>query len=288
MLTIFAIPKSFEDSHINIIQRNAIQSWLQLQPKCEIILFGNDKGVAETVKEFGVKYIPEIKKNEFNTPLLDSAFNLAQRLAKNDILVYINADIILMSDFIPAIQQVRFPLFLINGRRWDLDIKEEINFSDIDWEKKLRQKIVERGKLHGFSAIDYFVFPRSFQHNLPSFAVGRGGWDNWLIYHTRFLKIPVIDATEATTVVHQNHSYSHSPFGRKDRVEGPELKKNIKLVGGFSQMCTIRDADWILTKQGLKRPPLFRWIFTKLSLFYPWRLMLSMKRKLQNILRYGR
>ena len=281
MLTIFAIPKSFEDPHINIIQRNAIQSWLQLQPKCEIILFGNDKGVAETAEEFGVKYIPEIEKNEFNTPLLDSAFNLAQKLARNDILVYINADIILMSDFIPAIQQVRFPLFLINGRRWDLDIKEEINFSDIDWEKKLRQKIAERGKLHGFSGIDYFVFPRSFQHNLPSFAVGRVGWDNWLIYHTRSLKIPVIDATEAITVVHQNHSYSHSPFGRKDRVEGPELEKNIRLAGGFSQMCTIRDADWILTKQGLKRPPFFRWIFAKLSLFYPWRLMLLMKRKLQ-------
>ena len=65
MLTIFAIPKSFEDPHINIIQRNAIQSWLQLQPKCEIILFGNDKGVAETAEEFGVKYIPEIEKNEF-------------------------------------------------------------------------------------------------------------------------------------------------------------------------------------------------------------------------------
>jgi len=286
MLTIFTIPKSFEDSHINVIQRNAVQSWLQLNPRCEIILFGDDQGVAEAANEFSIRHIPEVKKNEFNTPLLNSAFNSAQKLAKNNILVYINTDIILMKDFIPAVEKIKFPLFLMNGRRWDLDIKEEINFNDIDWEKKLRQKIAEKGELHGFSGIDYFVFPRSFQNNLPLFPVGRVGWDNWLIYYTRSLKIPVIDATEAITIIHQSHGYSHSLWGKekKTRVEGPELEQSIKLAGGFSCMSTIRDADWVLTNKGLKKPKFFRRILGKLSLFYPWRLMLSIKRKIQQLL----
>ena len=279
MLTIFSIPKPFL-GHINIIQRNAIQSWLKLLPKCEIILFGDEERMAETAKEFGILHIQEIEKNEFGTPLLNSAFNSAQKLAKNEILVYINADNILTSDFISAIKKIRKPLFLMSGRRWDLDIKEEINFNT-DWEKKLQERIKKEGNLRGFSGMDYFVFPRNLPHNFPPFAVGRSGWDNWLIYHIRSLKIPVIDATEVITVLHQKHDYSHSSYGKRNRVGGPEEEKSLKLAGGFINMCSLRDADWILTSHGLTKPPFPRRIFSMLSLFYPWRLILALKRKLQ-------
>lgn len=281
MLTLFTIPKPFR-GNINIIQRNAIQSWLKLFPKCEIILFGDDEGVAEVAEEFGILHISEIEKNEFGTPLLSSAFNLAQKLAKNEILVYINTDIILMSDFISSIQRIKKPLFLMSGRRWDLDVEEEINFGNQDWEKELQERIKKEGKLHGFSGIDYFVFPRNLPHNLPSFAVGRPGWDNWLIYRIRSLKIPMIDATEVITAVHQNHDYSHSNYKEKKRVGGPEFQRNINLAGGFAKMMTLRDADGVLTSQGLKRPPFPRRIFSSLSLFYPWRMILALKRKLQS------
>ena len=53
MITIFTIPKPFK-GHINTIQRNAIQSWMQLKPECEIILFGDDYGVSDIAKEFGL------------------------------------------------------------------------------------------------------------------------------------------------------------------------------------------------------------------------------------------
>ncbi len=282
MLTIFTIPKSFS-GRINIIQRNAILSWTMLRPKCEIILFGDEEGVAETAKEFTIRHVSEIKKNEFSTPLLDSAFNLAQELATNNIMVYVNADIILMSDFIPAIQSVKKPLFLLSGRRWDLDIKEEIKFDEADWEDELGNLVAKEGKPHGFSGIDYFVFPRNLQHDLPSFAVGRPGWDNWLIYRIRSLGIPVIDATIAISVVHQNHDYSHCLGGKRDK--GPEAQKNFELAGGFSNMLSLRDADRVLTKNGLKKPGFPRQIFVKFSLFYPWRLALSIKRKLQQLLK---
>jgi len=283
MLTIFTIPKPFA-GHINIIQRNAILSWLKLKPKCEVVLFGDEEGIAEAAKEFGVLHIPDIEKNELGTPFLNSAFNLAQKVAKNDFLVYINADVILLNDFIPAVKSIKKPLFLMAGRRWDLDIKEEIDFGNFDWEQKIRDKINKEGKLHGYSGIDYFVFPRDLPHNLPDFAVGRVGWDNWLIYHVRSLRIPVIEATGVVTIIHQSHSFSHSQFGdeKNKKVKGPELVKNIKLAGGFTNMGTLRDADLILTAQGFKKPPLPRQIFANLSLFYPWRLILALKRKLQS------
>ncbi|MDO8663883.1 MAG: glycosyltransferase family A protein [Candidatus Wildermuthbacteria bacterium] len=281
MLTIFTIPKPFRGK-INIIQRNAILSWLKLFPKCEVILFGDDEGVSETAKEFGILHIPGIEKTELGTPLLSSAVNLAQKSAKNEILLYLNADIILMSDLIPAIQKVKNSNFLISGQRMDVDINEEIDFNNSDWENKLREKIRETGKLHGPTGMDYFVFPRNLSNiiQMPALAVGRAGWDNWLIYKVRSLKIPMIDATETITVAHQNHDYSHSKYGnlKKGKVMGPEAQRNFKLAGGFSNMCTLRDADWVLTSNGLRRPLYPRRIFAQLALFYPWRLLLALKR----------
>lgn len=282
MLTLFSVPKPFR-GHINIIQRNAIQSWLKLSPKCEVILFGDDEGVVKTAEEFGILHIPEIEKNEFGTPLLNSAFNLTQKLAKNEILVYINADNILMSDFISAIKKIKKPLFLMSGRRWDSDVKEEINFDNSEWEKEILKEVKKGGKLHPPSGMDYCIFTRSLHLNFPPFAVGRPGWDNWLIYHIRSLKIPVIDATEAITVVHQTHDYFHSIYGEKDRVGGPESKKSLKLAGGFSNMMTLRDADWVLTPEGLKRPSFPGRFFSTMSRFYLWRLILAVKRKLQSL-----
>jgi len=279
MITIFTLPKPFK-GHINIIQRNAVKSWMKLG--CEVILMGDDEGVRETADEFGLQHIGNIRKNNFGTPLLSSAFETAQRVARNNILVYINADMILTSDFIPVIKKINKSIFLMNGRRWDLDIKEELNFNNSDWERELHQRVKREGQLHGYSGIDYFIFPRELPHDLPDFAVGRVGWDNWLIYHLRSLKIPVIDATQMILAVHQNHGFSHSKFGdeKKKRVEGPELKENFRLAGGLSNMITIREADWILTGQGLKKN---NSIFSKLALFYPWRMLLAFKRKIQNL-----
>jgi len=281
MLTIFTIPKPFR-GNIDVIQRNAIKSWLRLYPKCEVILFGDDEGVAEAAKEFNIVHIPKIEKTELGTPLLSSAIDSAQKIAKNEILLFINADIILTSDLIPAVQKVKNPLFLISGQRWDVDVNKEIDFNDSDWEKKIREQIKETGKLHGPTGMDYCIFPRNFPSviQMPALAVGRPGWDNWLIYRTRFLKIPVINATEVITIIHQNHDYSHSPWGRKKKVVGPEYERNIKLAGGFAKMMTMMDADWMLTKKGLEKPNFPRRIFSTISLFYPWRLILALKRQL--------
>jgi hypothetical protein len=278
MITILTVPKPFQ-GHIDIIQRNAIKSWLRLDPKCEIILFGNDQGVAEESKELGVFHVPEIE-NEFGLPFLNSVFNLGRKMAKNNFLVFVNTDIILRSDFIKAIGLIKFSEFLMAGRRWDLDVNEPIKFDNNNWEEEIKNRAIKEGKIHGFAGMDYFVFPRDLELNMPSFVAGRPGYDSWLIYRARCLKIPVIDATEMITIIHQNHGYGHRKGGEKVLKE-EEGKWNIKLAGGFSQMLTLREADWILTSEGLKKPDLKGRIMNKLSLFYPWRLLLSLRRNLK-------
>ena len=277
MLTIFTIPKPFQ-GHNKIIQRNAIQSWLKLSPRCEIILMGDDDGVAETAHELNVKHIPSIEKNEFGTPLLNSVFDIAQKIARYDILMYANSDVIFFQDLIEAVQRIDKPCFLLCGRRWDLDIKEEIKFDQAGWRNELLAKLRNEGRLHGPSGIDYFIFPRTLVH-MPAFAVGRPGWDSWFIYHVRSRRIAVIDSTKVITVIHQNHDYSHSKFGGEKKVIGPEYDENIKLAGGYTCLMTLRDADWIFYENGLKRPGFPKRIISMISLFYPWRLILLIRRK---------
>lgn len=59
MLTLFTIPKPFQ-GHIGMIQRNATQSWLQLQRACEIVLVGDEGGTGLCFDQsygFGACYI---------------------------------------------------------------------------------------------------------------------------------------------------------------------------------------------------------------------------------------
>ncbi|MDD5145738.1 MAG: hypothetical protein PHF44_02765 [Candidatus Pacebacteria bacterium] len=282
MLTIATVPKPFLDPHINITQRNAIQSWLKLKPKPQIILFGNDPGIAEAAKEFGVLHVPEIKC-EFNVPVLSLVFDEAKKLSNNPFVSFINTDIILLSDFMEALKIEKPELFLMAGRRWDMNITESINFDNPDWEKNLLEKVKSEAKLHGLAGMDYFVFPKNLELNMPPFVAGRPGYDSWLVYRARTLGIPVIDATLVATILHQNHGYKHRAGGIKV-LKKAEGKRNIILAGGFNKMLTLRDADWILTKEGLKKPEFPRRIFSMLSLFYPWRVLLSIRRKIKSII----
>jgi len=280
MVTIFTNPRPFRDQ-FDLIQRNAIQSWLKLSSKCEIILFNDEENTTPQIaQEFNLQCITDVECDEFGTPLLNDVFRKIKKIAKNDIFVYVNTDIILMSDFLKAIREVKElmgrKLFFMVGRRWDMEVKEQINFNEIDWEQKLRNRVLKEGKIHGMSGLDYWVFPRDLNFNPPPFVIGRPGMDSWLIYKSRILKIPVIDATEVVTAIHQNHSY---PLKKRSFFE-IEKQRNFKLAGGFAHLMSLRDADWILTPKGLERPRFPRIIFSKLSLFYPWRLILATKRRI--------
>jgi len=222
MLTIFAVPKPFHD-HIGVIQRNAIRSWTSLRPACEVILMGNEEGTAEVAAEFGVRHVPDVARNTFGTPLVSDLFQQAQQLSGRNLFCYVNSDIVLMSDFMEAVQRVseQKNRFLLVAHRWNLDVKEVFEFKS-DWEEKLRTRAKEFGTLAGVTSLDVFVFPRGLLGEIPAFAVGRPGWDNWMLYRTRSLSVPLVDAPPVVTAVHQNHHYSHHPQGKTGLWNGDE------------------------------------------------------------------
>jgi hypothetical protein len=250
MITLFTTAKPFR-GHSEVIQRNAIGSWRLLHPECEIILFGDDEGAAEIAREFGLCHIPDVARNEHGTPLLNVMFDAAQQIATHSVLCYVNADIILMSDLVAAVRRIPFRRFLMVGQRWDVDLDQPWDFSQPEWETRMRQQVSSRGSLHPPYGIDYFVFPRGFWGDMPPFAVGRTAWDNWLIYAARGQEAAVIDATRAVMAVHQNHARVFEGTRWAGTREYPEAKRNLELAGGWPHVFTLRDATWLLTARWL-------------------------------------
>ena len=173
MLTVFSIPKAFV-GHIAVIQRNALGSWIRLGEGIQVILFGDDEGVAEAAREAGAEHVAEIDRNEYGTPLLNSAFSTAARMGRNPLLCYVNGDMMFTDELTRAAALIRKRNFLMVGHRWNVDITEPWDFSDPQWRKKLVAFTRDHGVRYLDSAIDYFVFPRHSKLTIqPPFAIGR-------------------------------------------------------------------------------------------------------------------
>jgi hypothetical protein len=266
LITLFSAPKPFTDPHIATIQLNAIKSWTLL-PDIEIILLGEEAGLAEAARELSIKHIPWVKRNQSATPLISSMFQVARENSHSDLLCIINADMILMSDFVEAAMESRSLLlgrrmqavglqnFVLLSQRWDLDITTPMDFTP-GWERQLESNVRTQGRLHRPAGSDFFLFPKTCYIDVPDFAIGRAGWDNWMIYKARKEKWPVIDCTPSVMIVHQNHDYSHLPGG-KSHHEHPDTNENIRLAGGQAVIrYTILDSTHRLLNGKLARPQL--------------------------------
>jgi len=253
MLTLFTIPKAFK-GHIEVIQRNAIISWTKLRPRPEIILFGRDAGTKELAAELGLRYEPEVAATERGTPLLNDLFEKAEAKANFACMCYVNADIILRSEFLLAVEcvQKRMPNSLMVSKRINVDMREQLEFGE-GWEKELGRRARETGQDEHYTGIDVFVYTKGMYAKIPEFAIGRLWWDHWLIKAVREQKLPVVDASRVAPLLHQRHDYNHAVGGAEEVWRGDEAKKNFELYGGVEHAYTLLDVTHELTEDGSMR-----------------------------------
>lgn len=255
-ITIFTAPKPFKDPHVSIIQYNAFRSWKELEPNVSIVIVGDEYGIESVAKELNIPHEPKVQKNELGTPLLSSIFEIGRMQNKSEMLAYINADILIFRDFLESARRIisNKNKFLVVGQRWDIDIDEKIDFSS-GWNEEKIQTLKSSGNLHHKAGSDYFIYPRSCFQNIPQFAVGRAGWDNWMIYEARRNNWPCIDATDSINIFHQNHDYSHLPPGKK-HYRLPETYENVRLAGGNLTIFNLHDVDYEYSKGNVKKVPM--------------------------------
>lgn len=250
MITLFTIPRAFI-GQFNIIQRNALKSWQALSP--QIVLFGDEEGVKEIADEFSFLHIKQVKHNIYGTPLLSDAFQKIKKIAKFPLLGYLNCDIILLDDFIKAINSISLQKFLLIGQRRPLYIDKKL-VELKDWQLTLKKMLKKQKSKPISGGSDYFVYPKKIDFPMPPFAVGRLYWDKWLIYYARSSSIPIINATQVITAIHQQHYQGFEKHGYGEINLGVEAQINFSYIGDKSKCLTIFDADYILTDSGLVRP----------------------------------
>jgi hypothetical protein len=202
---------------------------------------GDDEGTAGVCEEFGLRHVPDIRRNEWGTPLLDDIFLKAQEIADTEVLCYVNADIILFDIMQAAAQALnKFDAFLLVGHRLDYDVTIELDFSHACQSATLMKGALDNDIMDTPYSMDYFAFTPGLWENIPPFALGRMAWDSWLLYDNLQAGRPVIDCTEFVTAIHQNHDYAHiaSGFGVTGCNDGrdPEANRNWllahRLAGG--------------------------------------------------------
>jgi hypothetical protein len=256
LVSVFSAPKPFDNPHIAVIQNNAINSWVHLGSEVDVLLIGEENGLIEAAKKIGARLINAVTRNSNGTPLVNSIFQLARDNTASPLLAYVNADILLTPDFIDMAKSVlkQADKFLIVGQRWDLDLTESLDFSGT-WISHLETMIRSNAHLHPTGGSDYFIYPRGCYPEIPDLAVGRAGWDNWMIYEARRRGWWVVDASPTYKVVHQQHDYSHLPGG-KPHYHLPESDENVRLAGGRHAIYTLGDANRLLQNGRLRKPPL--------------------------------
>lgn len=268
-LAIFTAPKPFTNPHIRTIQRNAIRSWKALGDIVEVWLVGDEDGVAETAAEFGVGYIPKVERNTAGTPRIDSIFGTVREKSAAPYLCYVNADILLFKDLLQTLElaHASYEQFLLIGQRWDASITSELDIQP-GWENVFIPECLATAKLHTAVGSDYFIFPRHEFTDIPAFAVGRAGWDNWMIFSARQQKMAVINATGGITAIHQNHDFSHLPGGKIHRYQ-PESMENLILAGGREKMFTLYDTNKVIRNGEIHKPPFARERFIREASIFP-------------------
>jgi len=225
-----------------------------LRPTPDVIVFGDEDGIAEACVELGVRHVPRVERNEFGTPLLNDVFAKVDKLAKFPLRCYANADIILTADFTKAVQRAAGSgqPFLMSGGRSGLDVTAPLDFRCEDWEERVIAAAKAQAQF-SFWGNDYFVFTPGIYGVVPPLAIGRAMFDAWFFEAAKAVGAKIIDASKAITAVHQNHDYRHTPTGDVNGVFiGPEADHNTAFVGSGRQWF-LMDATHELTDKGLHR-----------------------------------
>jgi len=227
MLTLFSVPKPF-DGEIGAIQRRSAESWRALG--VQVLLLGDEAGVGDMAVELGVEHVSGLQLTSHGTPRLDSAFRLADGVARFPLRCFVNADVILGRDLLDATRAVteQAQRFLLVGQT------------------------EEDGRRRGAAAMDWFVFPAGLLGDVPPFTIGRACFDNWLIWKARQVGV-VVDATHDVRAIHLPHGYEHVGGGMDEAYYGEEAARNLELAGGKRRLYTLHDASHVLRGGKLRR-----------------------------------
>jgi len=230
--------------------RNAVRTWMCLEPMPEVIVFGGSRRIAE---EEGARYVDFHPYNERGLPYIDAMFRIAEQLSSNDIMVCTSDHLMFTKDVTTSLVRVLRSFlhgFVIVGQRINTVMDRLIDFDDEKWEDRLRAQAGRAGTLQGPSAKDYFIFRRPLGLDIPPFVAGRPGWDSWVVQAALNAGIHVLDATRSIMAIHAYHDIVALGEKREqdqDTIYNRNLCAAEELEGAMTD-----DATWVITDKWIR------------------------------------
>ena len=216
MITYFTTFKNISENYTSIV--NSINSWLYSNYKAEVIAF-----ISEDLPNNCnfLRNIKVVKLKNKGLPCINNLFDMAIKHSSNDILCYLNSDIIIEPEFYNMLISIHNNLkdsYLIVGARYDSNVTELIDFNDTSKIKRFLGNKSLKMNVHDPAGSDFFGFPKRQYNsqNLLPLKIGRPKWDNWMIYNGLKKHYKVIDISNAYKVIHQNHTCNYITKASRD------------------------------------------------------------------------
>ncbi|CAC5413708.1 unnamed protein product [Mytilus coruscus] len=196
------------DKEKYLCRNNTINNWNLLHENVSSILFTNDTDLSRRVSSMGWKVLPVSKVGATGVPVLKDMFYASFAAHDSEFYAYANGDILFTNDLIDTIKAVIHSNIgdakdlLLIGKRYDVrhvSADEATNFD------KLKETVIDRGKLHNAWGIDYFIMRKSYPlQDYPDLVIGRPLVDTYLV--SEAVNRPhshVVDITKTSPTVHQ-------------------------------------------------------------------------------------
>ena len=254
-IVIFTSPKPRNDQ-TEAVQIAAFRSWRRAFPKATILLYGDVASWKEEMDSLVMQAAGPLVKGMAGGEVICDMFQDASKRGVGQLLLYLNSDILLDDSAAHVVEKLqdRPGPWLGSARRWCLPRWSEVTpTSESEWRGFFSR--ADRSGIWGEAcALDMFLFCGLSFQSMPPFFIGHRGWDNWMIYHARALRIPVIDMSDEMRVIHCDHDYSYAKGntapGRRD---GPLEEENLKMLGGEERLFHLGHATHELSHGTVRR-----------------------------------
>lgn len=283
MITIFSPMRAFESDIANV-QLNAINSWINIKPSVEIILFEDEKNTtAAACSHLNVSVIKDVDRSFSGVPLLNSMYEIVNQVSSNDVICYLTADILLPKDFSIKINQFynlgksEFGKFVGISCRHDLNNSEikKGNLSTDDYYKLCYENSHNRGR----SGIDLWVTNVNDKIVYPEFPIGRCITDNWFVYYCVKNGYKVVDFSNEIKIIHQNHS---KPSTTNKYFLLEKIYCHILFKNASYNAMDIFNSDFLYQNNSFSKPKGLRLIYYILCKTLIFRYLLKFRRKFYN------
>lgn len=232
-----------------VIQELSVKSWQDAGARLAIL--GPGAGVPEAAARLGIPHHPDISTRPDGRPRIDDLFRVAHQLARGEPYAYVNSDIYLTNPARLAETETvlsQLPSYLAVARRWELRLDPQFVTTLSDAQiRSMRPDDLRRGP---DEAIDFFLLDGRHAPSIPQFAVGRAGWDNWMIHDARLRCIPVVDLSHELQLIHLDVAPGWAEGKRAP--SDPETRRNRQLAG-WAQLLTLDNATHLIKEGRIRR-----------------------------------